>query len=74
MRCTLTTQDLLEFIQNITSLSPASEPIWTRLALPRFLPAVDCVTRVTFAQTVAGPAEALERFVRPGSSVMTTRT
>ncbi len=55
-------------------LAPTSEPRLTRLALPRLLPVVDCITYATFAQAVTSPAEALELLVILGSSVMTTRT
>ena len=55
-------------------LAPTSEPRLTRFALPRLLPVVNCLTYATFAQAVAGLAEALELLVTPGSSVMTTRT
>ena len=72
-RCTLPTQGLLELIQIMACLAPTSEPRLTRLALPRLLPVVDCITCATFAHAVAGPAEALELFVTPGS-FMSTRT
>ena len=55
-------------------LAPSSEAIFTRLALPRMLPVVNCLTYAAFAQAVAGLAEALELLVSLGRSYMTTRT
>ena len=73
-RCTLPTQGLLEFVQIMACLAPASEAIFTRRALPRLLSVVNCLTYATFAQAVAGLAETLELLAVPGSSGMTTRT
>ena len=55
-------------------LAPASEAILTRLALPRLLPVVDCLTYATCAQAIAGLAEALELLDVPSSKGMIART
>ena len=72
-RCTLPTQGLLELVQIMACLAPASEAN-TRPTPPRLLPVIDCLAYVTLAQTVSGLAEAFELLVILGSSGMTTRT
>ncbi len=66
-------EGLLELVRIITCLAPASDPRCTRLALPRLLPVVDCITSAAITQAVAGSAEALELFVIPARSFVTTR-